>query len=79
LNRRQGWATIGVEAVLTAWAMRSRRWWSRGLRIPWPDRTYLQWRSYTAYGEPHARMTATDLRSFLTWRTGFRRYVRRLR
>jgi hypothetical protein len=79
VSNRQGWATTGVEAVRTAWAMRSRRWWTRKPRVPLPDRTYLKWRSYTAYGDPNASMVAADVASFLSWRTGFRRYVRRIR
>jgi hypothetical protein len=39
----------------------------------------MEWRSYTAYGDPNASIAAADLASFLAWRTGFRRYVRRIR
>lgn len=79
MSNRQGWATNGIEAVRTAWAMRSRRWWSRQPRVPVPDRDYVRWRSYTAYGDPDASIVAADLKSFLRWRTGFRRYVRKTR
>lgn len=79
MSNRQGWAITGIEAVRTAWAMRSRRWWSRGPRVPVPDRAYVQWRSYTAYGDAKASIVAADLRSFLGWRTGFRRFVRTTR
>jgi hypothetical protein len=79
VGNRQAWLTTGVEAVRTAWALRSRRWWSRRPRLPLPDRTYLQWRSYTAYGDPKAALVAADLAAFLVWRTGFRRYVKTLR
>ena len=76
MGNRQAWATTALEAVRMAWAIRSRRWWSRSPRLPTPDRTYLAWRSYTAYGDPDARMDRADLSSFLKWRKGFRRYVR---
>ena len=79
MSNRQGWATTGVEAVRTAWAMRSRRWWSRSPRVSLPDRTYVKWRSYTTYGDPDASIIMADLASFLSWRTKFRRYVRSLR
>ena len=79
MSNRQGWATTVVEAVHTAWAMRSRRWWSRKPRVPLPDRAYLKWRSDTAYGDPNASIVVADLVSFLSWRTGFRRYMKRIR
>ena len=79
MGNRQGWATTAVEAVRMAWAIRSRRWWSRWPRVPVPDRTYLAWRSYTAYGDADAPMQRDDVGSFLRWRREFRRYVRALR
>ena len=79
MSNRQGWAITGVEAFRTAWAMRSRRWWTRNPRVSLPDRRYVQWRSYTAYGDPNASIVAADLASFLSWRIGFRRYVKRVR
>jgi len=75
----RGWAMNGIEAIRTAWAMRSQRWWSRRPPVPLPDRDYLRWRSYTAYGDPNAAIVLSDLRSFLAWRAGFRRYVRKTR
>lgn len=79
MSNRQGWATTGVEAVRMAWAVRSRRWWSRRPRVPLPDRTYMKWRSYTAYGDASASIVPSDLASFLAWRAGFRRYVKSIR
>ncbi|HKY47653.1 MAG TPA: hypothetical protein VJQ79_06685 [Acidimicrobiia bacterium] len=79
MSNRQGWATNGLEAVRTAWAVRSRRWWSRPPLLPVPDRAYLRWRAFTAYGDPDASIVSADLASFLSWRTGFRRYVRSIR
>ena len=77
-NRRGGLATW-VEAVRTAWAFRSRRWWLARPRLGLPDRAYSRWRSYTAYGDHDASISASDLTSFLVWRRGFRKYVRQMR
>ena len=79
MSNRRGGLTTWVEAVRTAWAFRSRRWWLAPPRVSLPDRAYSQWRSYTAYGEPNASINASDLMSFLVWRTGFRKYVRQMR
>ena len=76
---KNNWTRNAIEAVLTAWAMRSRRWWARKPRVPVPDRDYLRWRSLTAYGDADAAIVAADLKSFLVWRNDFRRYVRRMR
>jgi hypothetical protein len=76
---RNSWTSNAIEAVRTAWAMRSRQWWTRKPRVPVPDRDYLRWRSLTAYGDADAAIVAADLKSFLVWRSGFRRYVRRMR
>jgi hypothetical protein len=39
----------------------------------------MQWRTYTAYGEPDALISSSDLTSFLAWRAGLRKYVRQMR
>jgi hypothetical protein len=79
VSGRRGGLTTWVEAVRTAWAFRSRRWWLARPRVSLPDRAYSQWRSYTAYGDPDASISASDLVSFLVWRTGVRKYVRQMR
>ena len=79
MGNRQAWATTAFEAVRMAWAIRSRRWWSRWPRLPTPDRTYLAWRSSTAYGDPDTPLDRADVSSFLKWRKEFRRYVRSAR
>jgi hypothetical protein len=79
VSNRRGGLTTWVEAVRTAWAFRSRRWWLARPRLGLPDRAYSQLRSYTAYGDPNASISSSDLMAFLAWRTGFRRYVRQMR
>ena len=79
MSNRRGGLTTWVEAVRTAWAFRSRRWWWARPRLSFPDQAYSQWRSYTAYGDPDASISTSDLMSFLVWRTGFRKYVRQMR
>jgi hypothetical protein len=79
VGNRPGWVTTYIEAVRMAWAIRSRRWWSRRPRAPFPDRPYLKWRAYTAYGDSESSLVYADLRSFLAWRKGLRRYVKGIR
>lgn len=54
-----------VEAVRAAFAMRGR-----GSLRPSPE--YLQWRSYTAYGDHLTTASAHDLLSYLQWRREMR-------
>jgi hypothetical protein len=66
----------GLEAWRAAWATRSHGWWRRFPFLPLPNFEYLRWRKFTAYGTPSSPMDARDLRSFLQWRSGFRKYVK---
>ncbi|HZD24047.1 MAG TPA: hypothetical protein VE569_11700 [Acidimicrobiia bacterium] len=54
-----------VEA-LRAWLAMLRR----GGLSPSPD--YLQWRTFTAYGDHFATASAHDLVNYLAWRRGMR-------
>lgn len=71
--KRAGWVARPVllwEAVLTAWAFRTRR----GLL---PSRSLLRWRVATAYGTSRARPSSEDVVRFLEWRRAFRAELRR--
>ncbi|HEX7938861.1 MAG TPA: hypothetical protein VF483_07685 [Gemmatimonadaceae bacterium] len=37
--------------------------------LPLPDRTYLEWRMYTAYGDGHAVPPASDVIRYARWAT----------
>lgn len=71
-----GAAGGGFESLRAAWAMRAHRWWIRSPFLPIPDKEYLRWRRFTAYGDPSTAMDMKDLQAFLRWRSAFRRYVK---
>lgn len=56
---------LAVEAV-RAWFAMSRR---RGIT---PSRPYMQWRAFTAYGDPSTTASAHDLVKYLEWRREMR-------
>ena len=66
-----------VEGLRAAWALRSLTWLSQAPYLPLPDRTYLRWRSLTAYGDSSAQVPSADLLLFLTWRAAYRRSRKR--
>jgi hypothetical protein len=59
---------LALDLLRTAWAFRRRRWWARPPFLPLPDRTYLQWRMYTAYADERAVPPADDVVRFARWR-----------
>ena len=59
---------LAVDLVRTAWAFRRRHWWVRAPFLPLPDRAYLQWRMYTAYGDETAVPPSEDVVRFARWR-----------
>lgn len=59
---------LAVDLLKTGWAFRHRRWWSRPPFLPLPDRAYVQWRMYTAYGDEHAIPPLDDVIRFARWR-----------
>ena len=59
---------LAVDLLTAAWAFRRRGWWAAPPFLPLPDRTYLRWRMYTAYGEEDAIPTARDVERFARWR-----------
>lgn len=57
-----------VPALLsTAWRFRTRRWYAKPPFLPLPDRSYLRWRLYTAYGNAHAIPPAEDVERYVRW------------
>lgn len=59
---------LAVDLLRAGWAFRRRRWWARAPFLPVPDRTYLQWRMYTAYGAEDTVPPLEDFLRFVTWR-----------
>ena len=59
---------LAFDLLRAAWAFRRRGWWSRPPFLPLPDRTYLRWRMYTAYGREDAVPPLDDLIRFVRWR-----------
>jgi hypothetical protein len=59
---------LAIDLLRTAWAFRRRDWWRQRPFIPLPDRTYLRWRMYTAYGNEGAVPPAVDVIRFARWR-----------
>lgn len=59
---------LALDLLKTAWAFRRRRWWARAPFLPVPDRTYLQWRMYTAYADEQAVPPVRDVVRFARWR-----------
>lgn len=59
---------LAVDLLRTGWAFRRRDWWRQPPFLPLPDRRYLRWRMYTAYGDEDAVPPATDVIRFARWR-----------
>lgn len=59
---------LALDLLRTAWAFRRRRWWRRAPFLPVPDREYLRWRMYTAYGDEAAVPPLQDVIGFARWR-----------
>jgi hypothetical protein len=59
---------LALDLVRTAWAFRRRRWWTKAPFLPLPDREYLRWRMYTAYGDENAVPPPGDVIGFARWR-----------
>jgi hypothetical protein len=59
---------LALDLIKTGWAFRQRRWWTRAPFLPLPDRTYVRWRMYTAYGDEEAVPPLEDVVRFARWR-----------
>lgn len=59
---------LAIDLLRTAWAFRRREWWRIAPFLPIPDRDYLRWRMYTAYGDDAAVPPARDVIGFARWR-----------
>lgn len=59
---------LALDLLRTGWAFRRRDWWRRAPFLPLPDREYLRWRMYTAYGSEDAVPPPLDVIRFARWR-----------
>jgi len=59
---------LAVDLLRTAWAFRRRAWWRTPPFLPFPDRAYLRWRMYTAYGDENTVPPVRDVIGFARWR-----------
>ena len=59
---------LALDLLAAAWAFRRRDWHTRAPFLPLPDREYLRWRMYTAYGEEDAVPPVEDVIAFARWR-----------
>lgn len=59
---------LALDLLRTAWVFRRRDWWKQPPFLPLPDREYLRWRMYTAYGDEDAVPPAEDVIRFAKWR-----------
>jgi hypothetical protein len=62
LNPRIAW-----DLLTMTWAFRRRRWWAAPPFLP-SDRTYLEWRMHTAYGDERRIPPLDDVIRFARWR-----------
>jgi hypothetical protein len=53
---------LAIALLRVAWRFRAR-----GSILPIPDRTYLAWRMYTAYGNADAVPPARDIEHYARW------------
>ena len=59
---------LASDLLAAAWAFRRRGWWAIPPFLPLPDRAYLRWRMYTAYGDEGAVPSVRDVERFVRWR-----------
>ena len=59
---------LALDLLSTGWGFRRRDWWRKAPFLPVPDRTYLRWRMYTAYGNEDAVPPTDDVIRFARWR-----------
>jgi hypothetical protein len=59
---------LAVDLLRMLWAFRRRAWWRKPPFLPLPDREYLRWRMYTAYGNAAAIPPVPDVIGFARWR-----------
>ena len=59
---------LALDLLKLTWAFRARRWYRTPPFLPLPDRQYMRWRMYTAYGDEDAVPPTDDVVRFARWR-----------
>lgn len=58
---------LAGDLLRVAWRFRHRHWYRRFPFLPLPEREYVRWRMYTAYGDADAIPTAKELERYARW------------
>ena len=58
---------LAAALVRVAWRFRALKWWRRPPFLPLPEREYVRWRMYTAYGDGDAIPPAEDVIRYARW------------
>jgi hypothetical protein len=58
---------LARDLLRVAWRFRARGWNTRFPFLPLPDRDYVRWRMYTAYGDYDAIPPAHDVERYARW------------
>jgi hypothetical protein len=58
---------LAVDLLSVAWRFRARDWYRHTPFLPLPDRKYLRWRMYTAYGDFDAVPSADEVVRYARW------------
>lgn len=56
-----------IALLRVGWRFRARDWYRHFPFLPMPDRDYLRWRMYTAYGDETAVPPADDVVRYARW------------
>ena len=59
--------SLASDLLRVAWRFRHRHWYRRFPFLPIPEREYVRWRMYTAYGDADAIPTAKELERYARW------------
>lgn len=59
--------STGIALARVGWRFRRQGWYRRFPFLPLPDRAYLRWRMYTAYGDEGFVPPPDDVERYATW------------
>jgi len=59
--------SLAGDLLRTGWRFRHRHWYRRPPFLPLPDRDYVRWRMYTAYGSADVVPPADDVERYARW------------
>ena len=62
--------------IRAAWAFRASGWYRRAPFLPVPSRSYTRWRMETAYGDPDAIPSASEMERYLVWSSQIRQQMK---